>query len=35
MLQAVMIKPGKIEYREKAIPDIGANEILYVKYYQF
>ena len=28
MLQAVMTKPGKIEYREKAIPDIGANEIL-------
>ena len=28
MLQAVMTKPGEIEYREKAIPDIGANEIL-------
>ena len=29
MLQAVMINPGDIDYREKAIPDIGANEIIF------
>ena len=29
MLQAIMTKPGKIEYKVKAIPNIGPNEVLF------